>query len=155
MKELVKQLDPHFNYVGQTLDGDTLMVHVESDRAEVKCPYCGQPSSRVHAVRSRILQDLPVMANKTKVELAQRKMKCTNPECSHATFTERFECFDPYARRTKRLDEKALELALNTSALSASFSLKDGICSVSKSTLCGMLKKRGDNGTGEDFKDSH
>lgn len=142
MEELIKQLDPHFSYVGQTLDGDTLVIRVESDRAEVECPYCEHSSSRVHAVKSRILQDLPVMGNKTKVELAQRKMKCTNPGCSHATFTERFECFDPYARRTKRLDEKALDLALNTSALSASYSLKDGICSVSKSTLCGMLKKK-------------
>ena len=142
MQELIKHLDPHFEYIDQTMQGDVLVIRVKSDREEVECPYCRHLSTRVHATNERVLQDLPTMGSKTRIVLAQRKMKCTNPECSHKTFSERFESFVPYARRTKRLDDKVLDLALNTSALSASYSLRDGICDVGKSTLCEMLKKK-------------
>lgn len=141
MDKLIKQLDENLEYVADKLEGDTLVIRVRSVHDEVECPFCHHKSRSVHDRVPRTLQDLPAMGNKVRIELMQRKMKCTNPECPHRTFTERFSCFAPYARRTNRLTDKIVDLTLDTSANAAAGNLREGICDVGKSTLCVLLKK--------------
>lgn len=142
MDKLIKQLDENLEYIGDSFEDDTLVIRVQSSRDEVECPYCHHVSNRVHDRTQRTLQDLPVMGNKVKIVATRRIMKCTNPECSHNTFAERFDCYAPYARRTERLTDKIVDLTLDTSALAASANLQEGICNVGKSTLCKLLKKK-------------
>lgn len=79
------------------------------------------------------------------IELERRKMFCTNPECAHKTFAESFDCVAPYAQRTKRLNDKVIDTVLNMSSVAAAEQLRNGTCTVSKSTICRELKKNGRN----------
>ena len=90
MDEFIKLLDPNLDYICHEIIGDTIVIHVASNKEEVICPYCGCASSKKHSVYERSFQDLPVMGMKSRIVLSNRKMFCTNPECSRTTFAEPF-----------------------------------------------------------------
>lgn len=142
MDEFIKLLDPSLHYLRHESIGDELLIYVDSNRQEVKCPYCGLASSKRHSVYVRSFQDLPVMGKKTKIILTNRKMFCQNPECTHKTFAETFDFLEAKSKKTKRLLDKIIDISLNTSSISASRTLRDGIADVGKSTICNLLKKR-------------
>lgn len=142
MDEFIKLLDPNLNYISHEIIGDTIMIHVASSKEEVLCPYCGCASSKKHSVYERSFQDLPIMGMKSRIILNNRKMFCNNPECSHTTFAEPFSFLEPKAKKSKRLQNKIVDVSLNVSSLNASEILKNGIADVGKSTICNLLKKR-------------
>ena len=145
MKDLIKELDEHLEYVDHEIEGEELRIYVQSNRDVVKCPYCGQESGKCHSLYERSFQDLPIMGKKTKIILTNRKMFFQNPDCGHKTFAERFDFLTYKGKRTKRLTNKIIEIALHTSSVAASGSIKDGIADVGKSTICTLLKKRSGN----------
>lgn len=73
--------------------------------------------------------------------MQNRVFWCDNPECSKTRFAERFACLKPYARKTDRLWDKIMDIALNTSSVEASATLRDGIADVSKSSICEREKE--------------
>lgn len=143
MNDLITFLDRNFEYIDHDLSGDTITIRVRSKRDTVCCPYCGTPSSRVHSRQKRRFQDLPVMGHQCVIELEHRKMFCVNPDCSHKTFAEPFDCVAPYAQRTKRLNEKVIDTVLDMSSVAAAEQLRNGVCTISRSTICRELKKNG------------
>ena len=82
------------------------------------------------------------MGMKSRIVLSNRKMFCTNPECSRTTFAEPFSFIRPKAKKSNRLLDKIVDVSLNVSSLNASDILKNGIVDVGKSTICNLLKKR-------------
>lgn len=78
MKEFIKLLDKHLDYIQHEIVGDTIYIYVRSNQKEPVCPYCGMPSVRKHSVYKRSFQDLPIMGKKTKIVLENRKMFCVN-----------------------------------------------------------------------------
>ena len=83
------------------------------------------------------------MGKKTKAIIENRKFFCDNPDCTFTTFAERFDILEQNGKKTKRLIDKIIEdISLNTSSVTASRTLKDGIAEVGKSTICNLLKKR-------------
>lgn len=142
MEEFVKLLDKHLDYIRHEIIGDTIYIYVRSNREKPVCPYCGMPSSRRHSVYSRSFQDLPIMGKKTKIILENRKMFCVNPDCPHTTFAEAFAFLPPKGKKSRRLQDKIVDMSLHVSSLTASELLKDGIADVGKSTICNLLKKR-------------
>lgn len=142
MDEFIKMLDEHLDYVSHEIAEETVIIHVESNRTEVICPYCGAGSSKKHSNYERSFQDLPIEGKKTKIILKNRKMFCLNPACTHTTFAESFDFLPPKGKKTKRLLDKIIDLSLSVSSLKAADMLRDGIADIGKSTICSLLKKR-------------
>ena len=138
MDEFIKLLDPNLDYVSHEIIGDTIVIHVVSNKEEVICPYCGCASSKKHSVYERSFQDLPVMGMKSRIILSNRKMFCTNPECSRTTFAETFSFIGPKAKKSNRLLDRIVDVSLNVSSLNAADILKKGIADVGKSTICNL-----------------
>ena len=141
MDELIKMLDSNLVYLGHYIKDDRLIISAESKNKEVKCPFCGEPSTRVHSIYNREFQDLPVMDKKVTIELNTRKMFCDNPDCNHKTFAERFNFISYKARKSERLIHKILDLSASVSSVMAAELIKEGTATVGKSTICSLLKK--------------
>lgn len=142
MDEFIKMLDENLDYLRHEILSDTVIIHVTSNRKEVQCPYCGGISNKIHSTYERSFQDLPIMGKKCKLVINNRKMFCTNPNCRHTTFAEKFDFLLPKGKKTKRLLDKIVDVSLSTSSVAAADILKDGIVNVGKSTICNLLKKR-------------
>ena len=141
MDELIKGLDECLKYVKHEIIGDTLYLYAVSAREIAACPYCGQPSSRVHSTYSRSLQDLPIQDKKVILVLTNKKLFCGNPDCKNTTFAETFAFLPRKGKKSKRLLNKILEVSLRVSSVSAAALLRNGVVDVGKSTICTMLKK--------------
>ncbi len=141
MDEFIKFLDPSLNYVEHKINDKICIITVKSGRQEAICPYCGIPSSKTHSVYKKEFQDLPIQNNQVTILIMNRKMFCLNPECSHKTFSERFDFIRYKARKTERLLERILNMSLRLSSISAAKMLKSDTAAVSKSTICRLIKK--------------
>lgn len=127
MDEFIKLLDPSLDYISHEIKGDTIIIRVVSNQDDAACPYCGCASSKKHSIYERSFQDLPIMGMKSRIILNNRKMFCTNPDCSHTTFAETFSFIKPKTPKSNRLLEKIVDVSLNVSSLNASNLLKSGI----------------------------
>ena len=141
METLIKGLDKDLRYEKDEIVGDTYYLYAVSKRKKAECPYCGQPSSRVHSVYIRSFQDLPIQDKKAIIVMQNRKMFCDNPECRKRTFAETFSFLRPKGKKSERLIERILDVSLNVSSVTAAALLSGGVASVGKSTVCNMLKK--------------
>jgi transposase len=139
--EFIKVLDPGLDYVEHITKDKKCIITVESNRREAKCPYCGVLSSKIHSIYKREFQDLPIQDKQVIILIKNRKMLCLNPKCNHKTFSERFDFIKYKARKTERLIEKILNLSSRVSSVAASTILKDYTATISKSTVCRLLKK--------------
>lgn len=68
-------------------------------------------------------------------------MRCDNSECSHKTFSERFDFLAPNAKKTKRLVDCILSSATQLSSLKCKALLKLNKIQVGKSSVCELVKK--------------
>jgi transposase len=141
MKEIIRLLDRNLMYVSHSIEDDTVKIKAISTRASASCPYCGKESKKLHSHYERKLRDLPIAGKKTQIILSNRKMYCRNKDCSHKTFSETFEFYEPNATMTKRLQKEILKVAMTQSSLSATKYLRGSVADVGKSTICTMLKK--------------
>lgn len=145
MDEFIKLLDKNLEYVNHEIIGDTIYINVISIRKEVVCPYCGNPSSKVHSHYERSFQDLPMQGKKVKVVLSNRKMFCNNQHCDYTTFAESFDFLPFKTKKTKRLKDEIINISMNVSSLTATGLLRNSIADIGKSTVCNLLKKRDPN----------
>ncbi len=76
-------------------------------------------SRRVRTIYLKAFSDLPVQSRQLTIVLQRRVFFCKNSECEKSKFAERFSFVDDYGRRTKRLNERIIELAASMSALKA------------------------------------
>lgn len=141
LEELVRILDDNLSLNYTEIIEDTIYLHVESKLPEVRCPFCGTGSSRVHSHYKRDFQDLPIQNMKTIIVLNNRKMFCDNPACSHRTFAEPFAFIKPKSKKTDRLIEEIISLSKSMSSVSAQKYLRKNVVRVGKSTICELLKK--------------
>jgi len=141
MEELIKLLDENIAYEGHEIEGEDIFIHVGSTREIVNCPYCGQPSGKIHSRQVRTLKDLPMQGKKVKILLESRKYFCKNEGCTKRTFSERFDFYRPKATKTDRLQKEILRVALTQSSVAASCYLRNSVAVVGKSTICNLLKK--------------
>jgi len=141
MDDFIKSLDKNLRCERKEVVEDTYYIYVSSTRKKINCPYCGQPSTRVHSAYTRSFQDLPIQDKKVTVVIKNRKMFCDNPDCEKTTFAESFSFLAPKGKKSRRLIDKIIDMSLNVSSITASALLKDGVADVGKSTICNMLKK--------------
>jgi transposase len=142
MEELIKLLDKDLEYVSHEINDDIMHIYVVSARSEATCPYCGRASNRVHSHYERGFLDLPIQGKKVEIIVRNRKLRCDNPKCRHGTFAESFDCLPFKGKRSLRLTDEIVKVALEVSSVKASAMLKKGVADVGKSTVCALLKKR-------------
>lgn len=119
MDEFIKLLHPGPDYISHVMIGDTIAIWVACNREEAVCPYCGCTSTKKHSTYERCFRDIPIMGMKSRIIISNRKMYCTNSECSHAAFAETFSFIKPKAKN-KRLLERIVDVSLSVSSLNAS-----------------------------------
>lgn len=141
MEELIQLLEMHLVYDSHELIDNKLAIHVFSNRIAANCPYCGQPSSRIHSIYMKNFQDLPVQGNKVIIYLLNRNFFCTNPNCTHKTFSKRFDSISGKAKKTKRLEQEILTISIHCSSITAAKILKRTTADISKSTICNLIQK--------------
>jgi len=141
MEEIVKLLDKNLECVRYEVKDDRIVIWVKSSKKGAACPYCGTPSTRVHSIYERTLQDLPIQGKKVTIVLICRKMFCDNENCSKKRFAETFEFVNPKGKMTKRLEEEIVKISMNMSSIQASRLIRENIADIGKSSICNLLKK--------------
>lgn len=144
-QDIIKLLDPDLECVRCNFKNKQIVFEIQNTREKTPCPYCGIPSSKVHSRYQREIQDIPIQDKQTILLLNARKMFCTNPNCDHKTFSERFDFIAPSGRKTKRLVDKILMTSVKLSSVSAAALLKADSVKVCKSSICDLLKKNAGN----------
>ena len=142
MDEIIKLLDPNLDYISHEIKDDFIYIMVESNKREINCPYCGNPSAKVHSRYRRKFQDKPIQGKKVVIILDNRKMFCQNPECSNKTFAESYSFLPRKSQRSQRLEQEILDISLHCSSIAASKILSNGVVDIGKSAICRLLKKQ-------------
>jgi transposase len=141
MDEIIKSLSNNLVCVDYRLKEKQFVFTIKSTEQEIVCPYCNKPSTKVHSIYQREIQDLPIQDNQVILLINVRKMFCSNTECNHKTFAEKFDFVDSHGKKTKRLVSKILATSTKLSSVSASILLKSNSVNVCKSSICDLLKK--------------
>lgn len=141
MNTLIQLLDNNYELYDCRIKKSNIIMEIGSKTNRVFCPYCGHPSDRVHSRYQREIQDLPIQGKRTILLVTTRKLFCDNPECQKKTFSERHPFVSIKGKKTARLENAILNKSLDVSSISASKLLASEGISISKSSICTMLKK--------------
>ena len=141
MKGFITALDPNYQLDKYHIKNNVAVFYISSKMSEVKCPYCGTLSSKVHSSYEREIQDLPMQGKKVILLVDTRKMRCMNLDCSHKTFSEKHPFVTAKSKKTNRLIQNILYTSSQLSSLNASKLLKSENITVCKSSICDLLKK--------------
>jgi len=131
-EEIVKPLDKNLECVRYEVKSDRIAIWVKSSKKGAVCPYCGTPSTRVHSIYERTIQDLLMLCT---------KMFCDNENCSKKRFAGTFELVNSRGKMTKRLEEELVKTSMNMSSIQASRLIIENIADIGKSSICNLLKK--------------
>ena len=114
MKDFITALDPNYQLDKYHIKNNVAVFYISSKMSEVKCPYCGTLSSKVHSSYEREIQDLPMQNRKVILLVKTRKMFCSNCKCEKKTFSEchPFEYYGA-AEPPVRCDEVLPQLSVN------------------------------------------
>ena len=96
-----------------------VIVEAHTTSPTATCPFCHQPSIRVHGAYCRHPRDLPIGDRPVRLLLRVRRFVCTARTCPRRTFAEQLPTWLPsYAQRTIRLSQalQALGFALGGEA---------------------------------------
>lgn len=89
-----------------------LTIRAATTSARARCPACGLASSRVHSKYERTASDLPWRGISVALKIRVRKFFCRNRSCERSIFCERLSEVAVRARKTGRLEEALLAIAL-------------------------------------------
>ena len=89
-----------------------MVLRAESDAGSARCPLCGSSSKRVHSRYARTVSDLPWRGIAATLEIRVRRFFCDRRGCERRIFCERLPEVAARARKTDRLEEALLAIAL-------------------------------------------
>jgi hypothetical protein len=141
MQWLVSMLDSELLYISHELTDTEIIIQVKSNQNHATCPYCGTNSTKVHSQYEREFHDLSIQGLQTKICLHNKKFFCVNPACPKRTFAQRFAFIADKAKKTTRVQEEILKVAMEMSSISAANYLRNHGIEVSKSVICELVKK--------------
>ncbi|WP_143000729.1 transposase family protein [Andreesenia angusta] len=119
-----------------------ILINFKSKRKTMLCPDCGSETSKHTTYFNRTLQDLPIIDKALILNIRLKKFGCENPDCSRKVFSESIiEIAREKGRRTSRLEEMMIRLAMTYSAEGAANLLKSKHIEVSGDTLLRITKK--------------
>ena len=59
-QELIRLLDEDLECTSCGWKKDSIVMEVRSIKNQIRCPYCGRPSTKVHSAYQREIQDIPL-----------------------------------------------------------------------------------------------
>jgi len=95
-----------------SIESGRVSIGVASGTRSSVCPLCGRGSSRVHSRYLRTVSDLPWHGISVELEVRARRFFCNEPSCERKIFCERLPDVAARARKTVRLEEALLAIAL-------------------------------------------
>ena len=95
-----------------SIETGRVSICVSSGTRRSVCPLCGRVSSRVHSRYDRAVSDLPWHGISVELEVRARRFFCDEPSCERKIFCERLPEVAARARKTVRLEEALLAIAL-------------------------------------------
>lgn len=93
-------------------DPGLLIIHAESAEVCARCPDCGRRTERVHSRYRRTVADLPWRGIAVDIRISARRFFCDELACKRRIFCERLPEAAVYARKTDRLQEALLAIAV-------------------------------------------
>jgi transposase len=122
---------------------DSFIIYISSKNKKSFCPNCEEASSKVHSYYTRKFADLPAFGKFSQIVLRARKFYCSTLECPLKVFTERYvDHFKPYQRRTDRLHNKLLNIAIESGGKSAERICNQLSIPTSDTTLLRIIEKK-------------
>lgn len=97
---------------GLSIEAGKVTIFVISCASRARCPLCNHDSSRAHSRYVRTVSDLPWHGICVKLEVRVRRFFCDEASCERKIFCERLEEVAARARKTSRLEEALLAIAL-------------------------------------------
>jgi transposase len=95
-----------------SIETGRVSISLSSGTSRSVCPLCGRGSSRVHSRYSRTVSDLPWHGISVTLKVHARRFFCDEPSCERRIFCERLPEVAARARKTMRLEEALLAIAL-------------------------------------------
>ncbi len=95
-----------------SIETGRVSISVGSDSTRSPCPVCGHRSARAHSRYLRTVSDLPWHGISVTLKIHARRFFCDDPSCKRRIFCERLPEIRPRARKTFRLEEALLAIAL-------------------------------------------
>jgi transposase len=95
-----------------SLESGHVSIWAGSGARRCLCPLCGHVSSRVHSRYVRTVSDLPWHGICVTFKVRARRFFCEESSCERKIFCERLERVAARARKTDRLEEALLAIAL-------------------------------------------
>src|SRR5829696_4165426 len=97
---------------GLGIEAGKVTLLASSCESRARCPLCGSGSSRVHSRYLRTVSDLPWHGVCVKLDVRVRRFFCDEASCQRRIFCERWPQVAARARKTDRLEEALLAIAL-------------------------------------------
>ena len=141
MDFLIKELDKDYDVIDLKNKKDKIVFTISTNKSSFICPYCSQPSSKIHSYYYREVQDLPIMNKQSFLIIKSRKIFCQNKACNHKTFSEQHTFLSRNAKKTNRLMEHILLTSAELSSVGSSKLLHNENISAGKSMICELVKK--------------
>ena len=102
--------------ISNNIKESTVKLNMKSITSHAVCPLCHQISSHYHSTYHRTIQDLPLLGYNVELDITAYRYYCENSECGQKVFAEELEGFTgTYRRKTERLEQLILSIAMNTS----------------------------------------
>jgi transposase len=95
-----------------SLETGHVSICAGSGTTRCSCPLCGHGSSRVHSRYVRTVSDLPWHGICVTLKIRARRFFCDESSCERKIFCERLEEVAARARKTHRLEQALLAIAL-------------------------------------------
>lgn len=140
---MLKVLDTIFTeeIVHFELSDSICLIKLKSYRHFANCPVCHQKSHSIHDRYERRLTDLPILQLPTHLVVIVHKFRCLNKNCSRKVFSENFDCFPRYQRRSSRAQNLLRKLSIELTAEQGKRMTSLLNLSVSASTLLRIAHK--------------
>src|SRR6266508_369449 len=84
-------IPPSLHVEALLLGDDGLTILAASEATDVRGPFCGRRSDRVHSRYARTLADLPWATLAVRLRVNVRKFFCANDACPRQIFAERLD----------------------------------------------------------------
>lgn len=95
-----------------SIEAGRVSISVSSAAEECVCPVCGSHSSRAHNRYRRNVSDLPWHVVSVELGVRTRRFFCDEASCERKIFCERLPDIAARARKTSRLEEALLAIAI-------------------------------------------
>lgn len=97
-------------------NGDTIEIFFKLKRRVHSCPYCQNPTEKIHDYRTSRIKDIPILGSKTILVYSKRRYHC---DSCNKHFYESFPHVPKHCHTTKRLAFHAVSLLSNRQSVHA------------------------------------